>query len=140
MLVIVAGLLMLYQGFGAAITVAPFFGDTPSRDNYISAAVACLTTLPAFASMIWWGVQRGSRLGLWLICAPAALMVVAGVNFLGTRGDSRDPNPTRSVSALDFFGQLTWLNWGTTVLFAGAAVVTHLVRRQPRHTERGSAA
>ncbi len=135
LLVILAVLLTLYQGFGVAITTAPFFGDQPSRDSYILAGMAALTTLPVFAAMAWCGWQRGSRLGLWLIGAPAALLVLSGLSLLGTNGDSRDPHPTRALSQADLFGDMTWLNWGTSLLFAGVAVATHLQRRRARHTE-----
>jgi hypothetical protein len=47
MLVTVAILLMLVNGFGAGIQAASFFGESPSRDDYISAGMACLTSLPA---------------------------------------------------------------------------------------------
>lgn len=140
LLVILAFLLTLYQGFGVAITTAPFFGDTPSRDDYISAGTAALTTLPAFAAMIWCGWQRGSRPGLWLIAAPAALMVLVGLNLLATEGDSRDPHPTRALSLADLFTAMTWLNWGTTILFVAIAVAGHLLRRRVRHTGKGSGA
>ena len=139
-LVTVAVLLMLVQGFGAGIEVASFFGDSASRDNYISAGLACATILPVFAAMIWCGWQRGSRRGLWLIGGPAAVMALAGLNLLATTGDSRDPNPSRTPSLSDLFAGPTWLNWGAFVVFAGAAVATHLLRRRTRHTEKGSAA
>ena len=140
MLVTVASLLMLVDGFVASIQAASFFGDTPSRDHYISAGMACLTALPAFAAMTWCGWQRGSRHGLWLIGVPAALMALAGLNLLTTTGDSRDPHPSRTPSLADLFGDLTLLNWGAVVVSAGVAVATHLVRRRARHTEMGSGA
>ena len=67
-------------------------------------------------------------------------MSVAGLNLLATTGDSRDPNPDRAPGLGDVFGDLTWLSWGATVVFAGVAVATHLMRRRARHTELGSAA
>jgi hypothetical protein len=135
MLVIVASVLMLIQGFGAGIEVASFFGDSPSRDNYISAGMACVTTLPVFAAMIWCGWQRGSRRGLWLIGGPAAVMTLAGLNLLATTGDSRDPHPSRTPGPEDLFRDWTLLNWWALVVFVGCAVATHLLRRRARHTE-----
>jgi len=141
LLVILAALLTLYQTFAAAITLAPFFGETAERDDYISSGMACVTTLPAFAAMIWCGWQRGSRGGLWLIGGQAVLMALLGLNWLSTSsGSSRDPAPDRAPSLGDLFGDLTWLSWGATVVFAGVAVATHLMRRRARHTELGSAA
>ena len=141
LLVVLACLLTLYQGFGAAITLAPFFGETPVRDDYISSGMACLTTLPAFAAMIWCGWQRGSRLGLCLIAGPAALMALLGLNWLATSsGSSRDPSPDRAPDPTDLFGDTTLLSWGAVVMFVGVAVATLLMRRRVRHTEKGSAA
>jgi len=140
MLVVVAILLMLIQGFVAAITTAPFFGDTPSRDEYISAAMTCVTTLPVFAAMIWCGWQRGSRRGLWLIGVPAAVMALAGLNLLATTGDARDPNPSRTPGLADLFGGSATLNWIIAAVFVGVAMATHLLRRRARHTGTGSPA
>lgn len=140
MLVTVALALMLVSGFAAAVQTTPFIGDTPSRDDYISARMACLASLPAFAGMIWFGWQRGSRVGLGLITVPAAVMVVVGLSLLATTGHSRDPDPTRVPSPMDLVGELTVVGWGATVVFLGGAVATHLLRRRARHTERVSGA
>jgi len=140
MLVIAAFLLMLANGFVAAITTAPFFGDTPSRDEYIEAGMTCVTTLPVFAAMIWCGWQRGSRRGLWLIGVPAAVMALSGLNLLATTGDSRDPHPSRAPGLSDLFSGGALLSWVAFAVFAGFAVGTHLLRRRARHTESNSAA
>jgi hypothetical protein len=140
MLVAVAILLMLVNGFGAGIQAASFFGESASRDDYISAGMECLTTLPAFAGLIWCGWQRGCRVGLWLVAVPAMVMVLAGLNLLATTGGSRDPDPSRAPGPGDLFGVLTLFNWGATVVFVGAAAATHLLRRRGGHTEKGSAA
>jgi len=71
-----------------------------------------------------------SPIRLWLIAVPALVMVLAGVNLLATAGDSRDPNPDRAPGLADMFGDLTWLNWGTTVAFAAVAVATYILRRR----------
>ena len=72
LLVTLALLLMLADGFGAAIQVAPSFGEMADRDDYVASGMTCLTALPAFAAMIWFGWQRGSRDGLILIGVPAS--------------------------------------------------------------------
>lgn len=140
MLVLVAAVLMLRQWFLAVIMTAPFFGDTPSRGNYILSAMACLTTLPAFAAMIWCGRQRGCQRGLWLIGGAALLMGWVGLNLLGTAGDARDPDPGRWPNLADLFGDSTWLSWVATVVFVAVAVTTRQLRRRTRHTELDSAA
>ena len=138
-LVVFALLLFLYQGFVAAITTAPFFGDIPSRDQDIEAGMACVTTLPVFAAMIWCGWQRGSRRGLWLIGGLAAVMAFAALSPLGTTGDSGDPHPGRAPGLADLFGGSAPLNWVAFVVFAGLSLATYLQRRA-RHAETGSAA
>lgn len=137
---VVGVVLMLAQGFVAAMTTAPFFGDTPSRDEYISAGMTALTTLPVFAAMIWCGWQRGSRRGLWLIGGPSAVMALSGLNLVATTGDARDPHPTRTLGVGDLFAGGAPLNWLAFAVFAGLTVGTHLLRRRARHTESGSAA
>jgi hypothetical protein len=139
LLVTLAFLLVLYQMFGVAIMTAPFFGETPQRDDYISAGMACLTTLPAFAAMIWCGWQHGSRHGLSLIWVSAALLSYEGLHLLAyDSGSSRDPNPHRTPDLTDLFVDVTWLNWGVVVVFGGCSVATHLRRRRARHTEKAS--
>ena len=125
--------------FEVAILKA-FYPHTPLVDAYISAGMACLTTLPAFAAMIWCGWQRGSRLGLLLISGPAAVMVLVGVNLLDTPAlTSVGRQPRRALRPEDLFGDLTSLNWATALVFAGVAMATHLVRRRARRTDEGSA-
>jgi hypothetical protein len=108
LLTTLALLLMLVDGFNAAIKVASFFGQTAVRDEYIASGMACLTALSAFAAMIWFGWQRGSRGGLMMIGVPAALMAYLGLQLLGTvSGSSRDPDPSRPADLAGLFGDLT---------------------------------
>jgi len=149
-LVVLALLLTAYQLLIVAITVVmgwtlplvtSFFPDTASQGDYVPTAMACLTTLPAFAAMIWCGWQRGSRLGLLLIGVPAALMVLVGLNLLNNPPvPYLDPQPRRALTFADPFIDLALVNWIVVVPLTGLAVATHLLRRRIRHTELGSAA
>ena len=149
LLVILAYLLMVYQLLAGAFMVylgfllplsSMFFPGTPDGGDFIPAAMACLTTLPAFAAMIWCGWQRGSRLGLLLISGPASLMTLVGLNLLDTPAVTlRSPQPRRALSLVDLFGDLTLLNWAAVVVFVAVAVATHLQRRRARRTQEGSA-
>jgi len=149
LLVILAYLLMVYQLLAGAFMVylgfllplsSMFFPGTPDGGDFIPAAMACLTTLPAFAAMIWCGWQRGSRLGLLLISGPASLMTLVGLNLLDTPAVTlRSPQPRRALSLVDLFGDLTLLNWAAVVVFVAVAVATHLQRRRARRTQDGSA-
>ena len=136
MLFTVAVVVMLVNGYGAAIQSTAFFGVTPSRDDYISAGMACLTTLPVFAALIWCGWQRGSRAGLVLIAGPGAVMVVVGLHLLGMVGASKDPEPGRAPRLADLFGDLTLLNWGAVVVLVAIAATTHLLRLRTRRTKK----
>ena len=138
--VFVVFLLFPFQLLVAGGEVSRLFGDIPSRDRYISAAMRCLTTLPAFAAMIWCGWQGGSRRALWLIGGPAALMALSGFNLLATGSYSSDPHPDRVPGLADVFGGSTWINWVAFVPFVGWALATHLRRRRARATEISSAA
>lgn len=149
LLVLLAGLLMVYQLLAGALMVYveflgsltdAFFPDAPLRADYISAAMACLTTVPVFVAMIWCGWQRGSRLGLLLISGPAAVMTLVGLNLLDTPAVTpRGPEPRRALSLADLFGDLTLLNWAAVVVFAVVAVATHLLRQRARRTGEGPA-
>ena len=134
-LVFLACLLMLIQGFGAVMEVSSFLGSTPSRDNYISAASACLTTLPAFAALIWWGWLNGSRVGIWLIGGPAVVMVMKGLNLLATTADSHGPISRRDPNLEDLTSDWSLFSWGEAAVFGLCALATHLQRRRARHSE-----
>jgi hypothetical protein len=139
LLIVAAYLLTLIDAFNGAIQLAPFFGETAQRDDYISAGMACLTALPAFAAMLWCGLQRRSQ-ALVVIWVPIAVMMFLGLNWLSTgSGSSRDPHPSRTPDLADLFGDLTFFNWSATALFVGWAMATHLQRRRARHTEKRSA-
>jgi len=136
---LLAGAFMVYLGFLLPLS-SVFFPDTPDGGDFIPAAMACLTTLPAFAAMVWCGWQRGSRLGLLLISGPAALMTLVGLNLLNTPAlTSVDHQRRRALSFADLFVDVTLVNWVVVMLFAGVAVATHLLRRRARRTEGGSA-
>lgn len=81
--------------------------------GYIASGMTCLTALAAFAAMIWFGWQRGSRDGLVLIGVPAALMAYAGLHQLGTYA-----NLSRAANLADLFGDTTWLSWCAGALFS----------------------
>jgi hypothetical protein len=136
---LLAGAFMVYLGFLLPLS-SVFFPDTPDGGDFIPAAMACLTTLPAFAAMVWCGWQRGSRLGLLLVSGPAALMTLVGLNLLDTPPVTlRSPQPTRAPSLIGLFGDLTLLNWAAVVVFVAVAVPTHLQRRRARRTQGVSA-
>lgn len=88
LLVSVTAALMFVDGSLALVGSGPFFGVTPDRDDHISAAMACLTALPAFAAMAWYGGQRGSWVGLWLLGGCAAVMTLAGLALIEKPGTS----------------------------------------------------
>jgi hypothetical protein len=44
--------LLAWTVFGAGITTAPFFGDTPSRGEYVESGMACLTALPPVVLLV----------------------------------------------------------------------------------------
>jgi|BarGraNGADG00212_1021973.scaffolds.fasta_scaffold00016_38 hypothetical protein len=136
---LLAGALMVYLGFLLPLS-SVFFPDTPDGGDFIPAAMAALTTLPAFAAMVWCGWQRGSRLGLLLVSGPAALMTLVGLNLLDTPPVTlHSPQPRRALSLMDLFGDLTLLNWAAVVVFVAVAVATHLQRRRARRTQEVSA-
>jgi len=153
--VLVAYLLAAYQLFVCALLAFGGFlfgfsslgsssGRTSSsllENGYISAGLACLTTLPVFAALIWCGWQRGSRYGLLLIGGPAAVMAVVGFLALHTAaGTTVAPQARRLPNVADLFDDLTLVNWVVLLIFGGFAVATHLLRRLARHTQQGSAA
>ena len=121
--------------------MSPFFPDMSGDADYISADMACLTTLPAFATMIWCGWQRG---------LPARALVIRptcrGDDISGVRpaehlcihepGPPTEavPEPCGPVPGLDS-GQLV-----VATLFVCLALMTLLWRRLARPDETGSAA
>jgi hypothetical protein len=114
--------------------------SSPFDNGYISAGMACLTTLPAFAAMIWCGWQRGSRAGLSLIMGPALVIGAVGILALDTAaGPHVAPQARRWPNAADLFDDLTRVSWTVFMIFGGFAAATHLVRRYRRHTELDSA-
>jgi hypothetical protein len=149
-LVVSALLLMAYQLAVCVLYVyvdflgglmAAFDPKTPLNEDHIPAGMACLTTLPAFAAMIWCGWQRGSRRGLLLFGVPAAVMALVGLNLLNTPSvNAGHSQPVRALSIADPFADPTGVNWVVAALFVGCAVVTLLLRQRARHTESGSAA
>jgi hypothetical protein len=141
MLVTVAVLLMLVDGFNAAMQVAPFFGQSAARDDYIGSGMTCLSALPVFVAMIWFGWQRGSRGGLLLIGGPAALMAYLGLYQLATSpGRSTGTDLPRTPDLTDLLSGTTSLNWLAFLVFSLGALATHQRRWQLRHTVKGSGA
>jgi len=139
-LTIVAILVMVFTWFSAGITMSPFFGQLASRDDYISGAMAYLTTLPVFAGMIWCGWQRGSRAGLVLIALAGVTMASVGLQLLAKIGPSFDVDRNRTPNVADAFGDLTRLNWAAVVVLVAIAVTTEWLRPRARRAPQVPAA
>ena len=140
MLVFAAFLLFLFQLFNVAMTSLQYHGNSGSRNENIATGMLCLTTLPAFAAMIWFGRQRGSRHGLWLIAGLAGVMAWSAFTGLTKSGVIWQPHPDRVPDLAELFKAGSLFSWAAFVVFAGLAVGSHLLRRRARHTESGSAA
>ena len=102
--------------FGAAINTAPFFGDTPSRSQYVESGMACLAALPPVALLLVAGLLAGSRWGLLVLALPAVLLVPMGLDLLSKPGDPADASPGRAVQFSDVFADLTRLSWAATAV------------------------
>jgi hypothetical protein len=132
-IVLVGWCLLAWTVFGAAINTAPFFGDTPSRSQYVESGMLCLTALLPLVLVMALGVLWGSRWGLLLLALPAALLVPFGLSMLAHQGDPGDAAPGRPVRVADAFTDLTWLNWGASgVLLLLLAAVLASRRRASR--------
>jgi len=141
MLVTVAVLLMLVDGFNAMMRVAPFFGESAVRDDYIASGMTCVTALPAFVAMTWFGWQRGSRGGLLLIGGPAALMAYVGlVQLATTPGSPAVTDLPRTPDLADLLSGTTSLNWVAFLVFLLSALATSQRRWQLRRTAKASGA
>jgi hypothetical protein len=136
---LLAGAFTVYLGFLLPLS-SVFFPDTPDGGDFIPAAMACLTTLPAFAAIVWCGWQRGSRAGT-VVRQQASRPDDAGLAQPAGHPPVtlRSPQPRRALSLVDLFGDLTHLNWAAVVVFVAVAVATHLQRRRARRTQEGSA-
>jgi hypothetical protein len=127
--VLVGWCLLAWTAFGAMISTAPFFGDTPSRASYLESGMLCLTAVLPVVVLVVLGVLWGCRWGLALLVLPAALLVPLGLSLLGNPGDPSDTGYARAPRAADAFSDLTWLNWGAflvlLVVVAAVLVVRH---------------
>jgi hypothetical protein len=120
--VVVVGLLLLaWDGWAAMINTAPFFGDVPSRDRYVESGITMVTAAVPVVLLFALGLVLGSRFGLLFLAAPAALVVVAGLDLMRHPGDPSDPHPTRPVRWSDLLVDLSRPNW-----LAAAAVLVLL--------------
>jgi hypothetical protein len=128
--VLVGWLLLVWTAFGAGINTAPFFGDTPSRSQYVESGMACLTALLPLALLLACGLLAGSRWGLLLLAVPALLLVPLGLDMLSRAGDPADPGAGRGVQASDAFSELTRLSWVAAAALLLVLVTTLVVRRR----------
>ena len=136
LVVVCAYLLAAWNLYGAMISVAPFFGDQPSRDDYIQGGMAALTAVVPCVLLALAGWMAGSRWGLALFCLPAGVLALFGMSMVADDGDPSDPEPTRAVQAADLFDDLTHLNWivagGLAVVIVGVVWTRRDSRRSPR--------
>jgi hypothetical protein len=128
--VLLGWLLLVWTVFGAGINTAPFFGDTPSRSQYVESGMACLTALLPVALLLACGLLAGSRWGLLLLAVPALLLVPLGLDMLSRAGDPGDPGTGRGVQASDAFSELTRPSWVAAVALALVLVTALVVRRR----------
>ena len=133
LVVFCAYLLSAWNLYGAMIATAPFFGETPSRDDSIEAGLMTLTGIVPCVLFALAGWIAGSRWGLGGIALPVAALATVGAGLLAKQGDPDDPEPTRAVRAVDLFGDLTHLNWivagGLAVIVVGVAWTRRASRR-----------
>src|SRR5690348_16759245 len=94
-----------------AISTAPFFGETASRDRYVESGVVALTALAPVALVLALGLLLGSRWGLGFLALPALLLVPLGLSMLDGAGDPQKSGYHRAVRWDDLFSDATRLNW-----------------------------
>lgn len=131
-LVALAVLLVAVDLFGAAIATASFFGDAPSRSQYLAAGATALTAVLPLAVLAVAGWSLGSRWGLAVIGLLASLSAVVGVATLGQPGDPIDPDPGRALAAGDFVTDLNVLNGLALVVALLVLALALVVRRRQR--------
>jgi hypothetical protein len=133
LVVVGAYLLSALNVFNAAISAAPFFGEIPSRDEYIRGGMAALTGVLPCVGLALAGRLGGSKWGLALIGLPAAALLAVGMSMLAESGGPTEPEPRRAIRPADIFGPLTHLNWIVVAVLAlviGVAVWTRRRRRR----------
>ncbi|MEO7058154.1 MAG: hypothetical protein ABI083_00395 [Lapillicoccus sp.] len=131
-LVALAVLLLAIDLFGAAIVTAPFFGDTPSRAEYLEAGATTISALLPLAVLTVAAWRLGSTVGVVLVLLAAAVSAFAGVSLLGETGDPTDPDPGRSLAPSDFVTNLNVFNGFVLVVALLPFVVAAVVRRRRR--------
>ncbi len=134
-LVALAVLLVVVDLFGASIATAPFFGDIPSRSQYLEAGAIAISAVVPLAVLALAGWLLGSRIGLGGIVASAIVSAVAGASLLSHTGDPSDPDPTRALRLRDVVSDLNVLNGIALVLALVLLVVARFVRRRRRAGE-----
>ena len=128
--VLIGWCLLAWTVFGAGINTAPFFGDTPSRSQYVESGMTALTALLPVALLLLTGLRAGSRWGLLLLALPAVLLVPMGLDLLSKPGDPADASVGRAVRASDAFADLTRLNWAAAVVLLALLVAMLVARRR----------
>lgn len=131
-LVLIAWCFYAWSIFAAGITTARFFGDMPSRSDYLEAGMLLLTTLLIGLASSWLASLHGGRWSLVLLLGPPLMVLPVGIDQLTRTGDSRDPDPGRAIQLTDVFQGSTVLNWLLAAALVAAAVVTLVQRRQRR--------
>jgi hypothetical protein len=134
LLVVLAGLLSAWNLYGALILTAPFFGDAPSRDQYVEAAAVALTGLLPVVLLAAVGRMLGSGMGLLVLALPAIALVALAFECLSAEGDPSEPDVGRAASVSDLFADTTALNWMATGVLVAVALVVRLRSNHRRRT------
>ena len=130
-LVALAVLLVVVDLFGAGIVTAPFFGDTPSRAEYLEAGATMISAVLPLAGLTVAAWCLGSRVALVVILLAAAVSAFVGASLMSETGDRSDPDPGRPLALGDFVTNLNVLN-GFALVLALLLLVLAVVRRRRR--------
>lgn len=136
-LVALALLLVVVDLFGAVITTAPFFGDTPSRAQYLEAGATTVSAVLPLAVLVVAGWCLGSRFGLVAIVLVGGVSAVVGATLITHPGDPSDADPGRPLAVGDFVSDLNVLN-GIALAVALLLLVLAVVVRRRRRAGAGA--